>query len=159
MKITLSNEINHADFNDEIMTAIKKAFEEAQIPFKSCVNILITDNEGIQKLNLEFRNIDAPTDVLSFPAYEFSGLLKDCINSIQTEEIEGDIFLGDIAISIERAKTQSEEYNHSLLRESVFLALHGLLHLIGYDHTTKEETQAMEEMQEKILDKINIKRV
>ena len=90
-------------------------------------NVIIVDNEYIHKLNKEYRGIDRPTDVISFA-------LED------SEDIKYEDFrlLGDIYISIDKAKEQAEEYGHSFKREICFLAVHGLLHLLGYDHMEKE---------------------
>lgn len=110
------------------------------------VAVLITDNENIRVMNRDFRSVDAATDVLSFPAAEGEGVPAD-----------GD-FLGDIAISLERARAQAEEYGHSLKRELSFLAVHGTLHLLGYDHIDGAERAKMFALQEKILEEMNITR-
>lgn len=105
------------------------------------VALLVTDDAGIHRMNREFRGIDRATDVLSFPAGEEDGG-----------------FLGDIAISLERARAQAAEYGHSLARELSFLAVHGTLHLLGYDHIEEGERAEMFGIQEKILDKMGMKR-
>lgn len=110
------------------------------------VALLVTDDAGIRSLNRDFRAMDAPTDVLSFPSREG-----------EREAVAGD-FLGDVAISLERAKAQAEEYGHSLKRELSFLAVHGTLHLLGYDHMDDAEREEMFTLQEKILDKMGIGR-
>ncbi len=110
------------------------------------VAVLITDNENIHVMNRDFRNVDAATDVLSFPSSEGEGVPAD-----------GD-FLGDIAISLERAREQAAEYGHSLKRELSFLAVHGTLHLLGYDHMEEAEREKMFALQEKILEEMNITR-
>lgn len=110
------------------------------------VALLVTDDAGIRSLNRDFRAVDAPTDVLSFPSREG-----------EEGAAAGD-FLGDIAISLERAKAQAEEYGHSLKRELSFLAVHGALHLLGYDHMDDAEREKMFTLQEKILDKMGIGR-
>lgn len=110
-------------------------------------SIIITDNTFIHKLNKEYRNVDRPTDVISF-ALEDN---KDFIN--------GDIrLLGDIYISIDKAKEQAIEYGHSLLRELSFLSIHGLLHLLGYDHMKKEDEEVMFKKQEDLLNEFGITR-
>ena len=123
-----------------------------------CLNILFTDDEGICALNREFRNIDRPTDVLSFPAYELDGLFSECAQRLELEMLDGYVFLGDIAISLERAQAQAAEYGHSLVRETAFLALHGTLHLLGYDHMTPEDEESMTGKQKEILDAAHIGR-
>ncbi len=108
-------------------------------------NVIIVDNEYIHKLNKEYRGIDRPTDVISFA-------LED------SEDIKYEDFrlLGDIYISIDKAKEQAEEYGHSFKREICFLAVHGLLHLLGYDHMEKEEEKIMFSKQELILNEAGI---
>ena len=109
-------------------------------------NVIIVDNDYIHKLNKDYRNIDRETDVITFA-------LED------DKTFNPDIrILGDVYISIDKAKSQSEEYGHSLLRELCFLAVHGMLHLLGYDHMKKEDEVVMFKLQEEILDEMGIKR-
>ena len=109
-------------------------------------NVIIVDNDYIHKLNKEYRNIDRETDVITFA-------LED------DKTFNPDIrILGDVYISIDKAKSQSIEYSHSLLRELCFLAVHGMLHLLGYDHMKEEDEKVMFKLQEEILDEMNIKR-
>lgn len=107
-------------------------------------NVIIVDNEYIHKLNKEYRHIDRPTDVITFA-------LED------NEEVK-DIYrvLGDIYISLDKAKEQAIEYGHSFKREICFLAVHGFLHLLGYDHMEKEDEKIMFGKQEVILNEANI---
>ena len=107
------------------------------------LNIIIVDNETIHKINKEYRNIDRPTDVISF-ALEDN---KDFIDI-------GYRILGDIYISIDKVREQSINYNHSFLRELSFLSIHGLLHLLGYDHMNEEDEKEMFHLQDVILDEI-----
>ena len=109
-------------------------------------NVIIVDNEYIHKLNKDYRNIDRETDVITFA-------LED--DKTFNPEVR---VLGDIYISIDKAKSQSVEYGHSLLRELCFLAVHGMLHLLGYDHVKKEDEEVMFKLQEEILDEMDIKR-
>ena len=109
-------------------------------------NVIIVDNEYIHQLNKEYRNIDRETDVITFA-------LEDDKTFNPEERV-----LGDIYISIDKAISQSEEYGHSLKREISFLAVHGLLHLLGYDHMTKEDEDVMFKLQEEILDEMGIKK-
>lgn len=102
------------------------------------VSLSIVENEEIQALNQQYRGMDKPTDVLSFP--QESAGLDIGIN-----------ILGDIVISLPKAREQAEEYGHSLERELGFLACHGMLHLLGYDHMNEDEAKVMYEKQEKIL--------
>ena len=97
------------------------------------VSVTFTDNEGIRELNKKFREMDKPTDVLSFPLFDFEG---ECEEPPIDEIISN---LGDIVISLERAKEQAEEFGHSFKREVAFLTVHSMLHLLGYDHERSEE--------------------
>ena len=108
------------------------------------LTILIDTPERIQTLNREFRKVDAVTDVLTFPAWEGEDLLG------------GDGYLGDIMICYARASEQAEEYGHSLLRELAFLTVHGVLHLLGYDHMTENEERVMREKQTIILERMGL---
>lgn len=110
------------------------------------VAVLVTDDDGICRMNKSFRNVDRPTDVLSFPCAEGEHTPAD-----------GD-FLGDIAISLERAHKQAQEYGHTLKRELTFLAVHGTLHLLGYDHEDEAAYAAMVSLQNRILKKMGIGR-
>lgn len=108
-------------------------------------NIIIVDNDYIHELNKNHRNIDRPTDVITFA-------LEDYKDGIKLEHR----MLGDIYISIDKAISQAEEYGHDLRREICFLAVHGFLHLLGYDHMEKEEEEIMFSLQEEILNEANI---
>ena len=110
------------------------------------LTILIDTPERIQTLNREFRHVDAVTDVLTFPAWE--GEIS----------LSADGYLGDIMICYDRAKEQAEQYGHSLLRELSFLAVHGCLHLLGYDHMTEADERVMREKQTAILNSMGVKR-
>ena len=126
-----------------------------ECPYECEVEIIFTDNEGIHELNREHRGIDRPTDVLSFPMLDFEvpgdlGLVEDSPEDYFDPDT-GELLLGDIVISVERAAAQAEEYGHSLKREIAFLVAHSMLHLFGYDHMNDEERRTMEEMQEEIL--------
>ncbi len=105
-------------------------------------NVILTDNHNIKKLNSKYRNIDKETDVISFALEDEK---EEVMNSNKR-------VLGDIYISVDKAKSQSKEYGHSLTRELSFLAVHGLLHLLGYDHMEKEDEKIMFKKQELILD-------
>lgn len=124
------------------------------------VSVSFVGEDEIRELNKEYRNNDNVTDVLSFPAVE-----NPDRGVINVEEHAADLNpetwllnLGDIIICLPRAKAQAKEYGHSLKREVAFLALHSLLHLLGYDHMIPEDEQQMTALQKQILDKLNIKR-
>ena len=115
------------------------------------ISITLTDNKGIHAINKQFRNIDAPTDVLSFPLVEYE----------ESEEppVDDENMLGDIIISLERAEEQANEFGHSFEREVAFLTVHSMLHLLGYDHEEgKAEESEMFEKQEEILKKMHLAR-
>lgn len=118
---------------------------------KNCASgdvcVLITDAEEIQRLNTSYRHIDRVTDVLTFPAWEGDAIL-----------CPPDGYLGDIAICLERAQEQAEEYEHSLERELAFLSVHGALHLLGYDHMQPDDEQKMLTMQDEILNELGYHR-
>ena len=111
-------------------------------------NLIIVDNEYIHDLNKNYRGIDRETDVITFALED-----EDTLVMPDNQRI-----LGDIYISIDRAKTQAVEYNHSLLRELSFLAVHGFYHLLGYDHMTPEEEKVMFKKQEEVLEDYGIRR-
>ena len=124
-----------------IRTTVSQRFPDHKFE----VNVTICDDEMIHAINKEHRGIDRPTDVLSFPFYDF-----DTPDQIA--------LLGDIIISRDTAYRQAEEYGHSPKREFCFLAAHSTLHLLGYDHETDDERAEMESKQREILDKLGIKR-
>ena len=111
-------------------------------------NVIIVDNEYIHELNKNYRNIDRETDVITFALED-----EDTIILPDSERI-----LGDIYISIDKARSQAEEYGHSLLRELSFLAVHGFYHLLGYDHMTPEDEKIMFAKQEEVLEEYGITR-
>jgi probable rRNA maturation factor len=148
-KITVKKELR-----DMIRSVVKTAAEVENIKFPFEICIVLTGNVGIQKLNREFRNMDKPTDVLSFPMFEKSEL-KKILKKNSCEEI---IVLGDIIVSLERALEQAEEYGHSFEREAGYLVAHGFLHLLGYDHIKKEEKCLMREKEENIMGILSLAR-
>ena len=135
--------------------------ELEECPYEISVNLVITDNEEIRKVNAEFRLIDAPTDVLSFPMIPFE---KPADYSVIDEKDEyfdldtDELLLGDVMISVDRVYSQAQEYGHSIAREFSFLFAHSMLHLLGYDHMTPEEAAVMEKKQAKALDDLGITR-
>jgi probable rRNA maturation factor len=116
------------------------------------VSITFVDNETIQEINREYRSIDKPTDVISFALEEMGE------NEVEIVGEDLPRVLGDIIISIPKAREQAEEYGHSFMRELGFLAVHGFLHLLGYDHETPEDEKKMFTRQEEILEAYGLKR-
>ena len=133
---------------DDELEIVKKVLEYAvkKLNIDALFNVIIVNNDYIHQLNKDYRGVDRETDVITFA-------LED--DKTFTPEIR---ILGDIYISIDKAKSQATEYGHSLTRELSFLAVHGFLHLLGYDHMKKEEEEVMFKLQEEILDEMGIKR-
>ncbi len=159
-EIILENEQDKLKIDEGITDTIKaviiKTLEEEECDFEAEVSVTIVDMAKIWEINRSERNIDAPTDVLSFPMLEFDekGGIVD-----PEFDMDGDkLLLGDIVICAEKAAEQAEEYGHSFRREIAFLTVHSMLHLLGYDHMEKEEEAVMFARQEEILDKMGITR-
>ena len=156
MEIIISREPEDIGIEDSIIEDINRAVEtigELYDVKDSEVSITLTDDKTIHKLNRDYRGVDRPTDVLSFAFRESDE------PEIITDDVDKAIdTLGDIIISIEKAKTQAEEYGHSLRREIVFLAVHGMLHLLGYDHIEESDRLEMEREQEYIMSRLGINR-
>ncbi len=127
------------------------------------IGLTITDDEGIHELNREFRGIDSPTDVLSFPniSFEKEGDFS-VVESEQKPDLmdpeSGRLMLGDIVINEKRVRSQAVEYGHSEKREFAFLVAHSMLHLCGYDHMEEAEARVMEGKQEEVLNSLGITR-
>ena len=143
-------------------TVINAALDHEDFPYEAEVNLTLVDNEQIHRINKEYRQIDRPTDVLSFPllsyetAGDFSGLEDETYENFNPDT--GEILLGDIVISVEKVMEQAMSYGHSPKREYAFLILHSMLHLFGYDHETEQEREEMEARQRSILDDLGIMR-
>ncbi len=141
---------------DETLENLVKSSCEATLKYEKFdgdaeISVTFTDNSGIRKLNAQFRDIDRETDVLSFPLGENGEYDIDPKN--------GACQLGDIVISVEKAKQQAEEYGHSFKREIAFLTVHSMLHLLGYDHVnSKEEEDDMFKRQREVLEEMGVKR-
>lgn len=137
-----------------IKKVVKGVLEEENVLIEVDVYITLTNNEEIHKINKEYRNVDRPTDVLSFPMYEREEI-KSLKNGVD-DKIEK--ILGDIIISVEKVREQANEYGHSFERELAYLVTHGMLHLLGYDHMIEEEKVVMRKREEEILGTLNITR-
>lgn len=145
-----------------IKKVIEASLDYEECPYEVEINVILTDNEAIREINNEQRQIDKPTDVLSFPmAYyetpsDFDRLedeQDDCFNP-ET----GELMLGDIIISLDKVESQAKEFGHSTKRELGFLIAHSMLHLCGYDHMEEEERMVMEQKQREIMDIVELKR-
>jgi len=165
MTINFDNEtVQKLNFDYEalIKKVIEACLDYEDCPYETEVSILLTNDTEIQQINKEYREIDVPTDVLSFPNidYESPGdfsKLEDYVADYFHPET-GELLLGDIVISVDRAILQAAEYGHSLERELSFLTAHSMFHLFGYDHMEEEERIIMEEKQNKVLDLLGIVR-
>ena len=135
-----------------IRAAVEATLDYEQYGNPVEVSVTFTDSEGIRELNRKFRGIDRATDVLSFPLFDFDGTAEEP----PVDEFMG--MLGDIVISLEQAEKQAKEFGHSFEREAAFLAVHSMLHLLGYDHEIGEEEDAdMRRRQSEILDGMGLK--
>lgn len=144
-----------------ITDVVKTALKYENCPFDAAVEVVLTDDVRIREVNREFRNIDRATDVLSFPMVEYAAPADyEGIGDDETlfDPETGELLLGDIMISVEKAAAQAEAYGHSLKREIGFLTAHSMLHLLGYDHEDDEERLIMEKRQEEILALLGIHR-
>ena len=140
---------------------VQKVLDMEGCPYDAQVNLVLTDNEEIQRVNTEFREIAAPTDVLSFPMIPFETPADYAIVEEDQSYFDLDtdeLLLGDIMISVDKVFAQAEEYGHSVTREFCFLVAHSMLHLLGYDHMTPEEAVVMENKQRTALDELGITR-
>lgn len=146
---------NRLIFKRKIKKIFDLALKECEIKEDVAVNVFFVSEKEIKRLNKEHRDIDKITDVLSFPMLEIKP--EDNLENFK-DDLFKEIFLGDIAICTNRAKQQAKEYGHSFKREVCFLALHGLLHLLGYDHIKKQDETKMMSLAETILKKSGIRR-
>jgi len=156
METLIINQQNKVNYTRELQQVIKKVANTVARTVKLAKNteasILIVDNNYIQELNLIYRGQTTPTDVLSFAMNELGEDEPDI-------DFSGEVnVLGDIVISLEKALEQSQEYGHSLERELGYLVVHGMLHLLGYDHETEGERKLMRELEEKILSAAKLER-
>ena len=162
MQHTISVTSNRRGVNNPTLTAllrraVKTALAAQNVEQPCEINILLTDDAGIHEVNREMRDVDRPTDVLSFPMFELSpGEIPD---EEEADPDSGRIPLGDMCISVERARAQAQEYDHSFEREICYLAVHSVLHLLGYDHMDEGPMkQQMREREEVIMAALDLKR-
>lgn len=152
MEIEIRREPEHLTVSMEDMDAVRRAVETVGRLYgaeEAEVSVTLTDDANIHVLNREYRGVDRPTDVLSFALME----------SEEPEIIGGaSEVLGDLVISLERVQVQAEEYGHSALRELSFLTVHGMLHLLGYDHMEEDERLEMETEQRHVMEELGIER-
>jgi len=151
------------DLEENIKEIIDYALKEEQVLIPYEVSLIFVDNEAIREINSDTRGIDRATDVLSFPMldYDEKKVFKECYLEHEFSIIdlnEGNLVLGDIVLSLERAKEHSEEFGHSFIREVCYLVTHSILHLLGYDHMEDDDKVIMRAREEEILSKFNIER-
>ena len=149
------------DYEALVKKVAEHVLDMEECPYEAQVNLVLTDNEEIKRVNTEFRNIDRATDVLSFPMIPFEspadyGIVEEDESYFDLDT--GELLLGDIMISVDKVFAQAEEYGHSITREFCFLVAHSMLHLLGYDHMTPEEAAVMEAKQARALDELGITR-
>ena len=145
-----------------IRDIVEEALDYEGCPYEAEVNVILTDNEAIREINRDYRQIDNPTDVLSFPMADYDepsnfDKLEEAAEDYFNPET-GELMLGDIVISVDKVEEQAEKYGHSEGRELAFLVAHSMLHLCGYDHMVDEERLVMEKKQEEILERKGYRR-
>ena len=144
-----TEELLTAELEEAILKAAAESLKYEEFDENCEISVSIVDNEEIRQINKQFRNIDAPTDVLSFPLVEYE----------ESEEppVDEENMLGDIIISLERAEEQANEFGHSFEREVSFLTVHSMLHLLGYDHVnSEEEDKEMRRRQREIMKNLGL---
>ena len=155
----VSFDFDHKTLANEVIMA---ACDAEKCPYEAEVNLTLVDNDCIHEINREYRQIDRPTDVLSFPMQTYEAPAdfshaEDCVEDNFNPDT-GELLLGDIILSVDKVREQAAAYGHSEKREFAFLILHSMLHLFGYDHETEQEREAMEARQRSILDDLGITR-
>lgn len=143
------------DMKELIKKAVNFSFSTEGFSMPSEISIMLVDNEYIREINREHRKIDKATDVLSFPIVDmYEGVINSNEGDFDLDEEV--LLLGDIIVSLEMTKLQSEEYGHSFERELAFLITHGIFHLLGYDHDAPEREKKMISKQYAVLEKLNL---
>ncbi|WP_461205590.1 rRNA maturation RNase YbeY [Clostridium sp. DL1XJH146] len=156
-------EVVDNDLNELIERILDYTLKEEEVNIETEISLIYVNNEEIRRINKETRGIDKETDVLSFPQLEYieGNVFKNCYLNytfMPYDLDEGKLVLGDIVLSIQKAREQSEEFEHSIKREVCYLCVHSLLHLLGYDHMEDVDKKIMREREEEILNKFDITR-
>jgi len=144
--IEVINETNETKYVDEITEVLYKGLDIMKVE-NAYMSVVIVDNKKIHEINKTYRNVDRPTDVISFAFEDNEGITPNNMR-----------ILGEIYLSVEKAKEQAKEFGHSEKREVCYLSIHGLLHLLGYNHEEDEEKKVMRSLEEKILNECSIAR-
>ena len=159
-KISVTGEkkgINNPTLAALLRRTVKAALTAEQVACDCEINILLTDDEGIQAVNRDMRDIDRPTDVLSFPMFDLAP--GEHPDEMDADPATGLVPLGDMCISVERAKAQAAEYGHSFEREICYLSVHSVLHLLGYDHLDEGEMKRqIRAREEEIMSTLKLER-
>ena len=134
---------------EQLGTVITAALSAEGVDMPCEINVLVTDDEGIHAINLDMRGVDRPTDVLSFPMFELTPGQQP--GEEDADPATGLVPLGDMVLSLERARAQAQEFGHSVQREVCYLAVHSALHLLGYDHMDEGEMKAQMRAREEII--------
>lgn len=162
MKIVIQNKLRKRylpirQLKELLLNAVNTALKNEEIQYSVLISILLVENDEIRRINLKYREKDSVTDVLSFPMLD----MKDGSFISEPGEMDmdqGRLFLGDIVISVPKAIEQAQIYGHPVEREMAFLATHGLLHLVGYDHDVPEREEKMTKRQEEVLSLMGLPR-
>ncbi len=159
-EILIETEVDGAEpYAGLLRRVIPAALEAEGVSFPCEVDVLFTDDEGIHAINLEQRGVDRPTDVLSFPMFQLTPGAPPTLDDVEADPGTGLVPLGDMVLSLERAEAQGAEYGHGAEREAAYLAVHSVLHLLGYDHLDEGPMKAqMREREEAILAALGITR-
>lgn len=157
-RILLESEVDCPTGTQELLEKVISAALEAEGVEADCeINVLLTDDEGIHQVNLDMRGVDRPTDVLSFPMFDLQPGEKP--GEEDADPDTGLVPLGDMCLSLERARAQAEEFGHSVERELSYLTVHSVLHLLGYDHMDEGPMKVqMRGREEAILQTLGITR-
>ncbi|MCL6446902.1 MAG: rRNA maturation RNase YbeY [Armatimonadetes bacterium] len=152
MPVYVNNLQDQLSAGEDLQALAERAVQEVLaaegVAKEAEVSVVFVDDEYIRRLNRQYRGVDSPTDVLSFAMLEGEPLAGK----------EEELILGDVVVSLPAAQRQSAEYGHSLEREVAYLIVHGMLHLLGYDHQTAEQKQVMRAREEAVLEKLNLPR-
>lgn len=148
--------IEEINLEETVTKCAEKALDLENVDFDAEISVTLTDNDGIRKINAEYRNIDKETDVLSFPQFDFEIPSQFTEDELFLEE--GAVMLGDIVLSKDKIYEQAEEYGHGALRETSYLIVHSLMHLLGYDHMNDDEKSVMRRHEEDVLNALGYTR-
>ncbi|MBQ8160642.1 MAG: rRNA maturation RNase YbeY [Clostridia bacterium] len=156
----------HTTTDDRYLSLMQQAadaaVQEEGIRKKTAVHIILTDDDEIHEINRTYRGVDRATDVLSFPLVSYpegktAGQAQSCLSEAYDDEVDA-VMLGDLVISMPHVLSQAQEYGHSPEREAAYLLVHGICHLMGYDHIEDDDRRRMRAMEEKILESIGVTR-